>query len=212
MSRGSGSSYRRGGGGPPAWLVFVVGVALVFGIYYVWLGVQNFLRTGGKGVVEATERAEIISTATAVFLIPTRNNALSATPLPNCQDFVISVPIAIVREAPNKTAPIVDQLPQGQVMCVFGRSEVDPEWYTVNMRPESRRIELAYMHESVIEAVNPTPTPSRTVTALPTVTPTPSPTATQTAVPRPTETYNPDITNTPRPTPTPTLTPPLQSA
>ena len=38
--------------GPPALLAFLLAAALVFGVYYIWQGVQTFLRTGGLGVVE----------------------------------------------------------------------------------------------------------------------------------------------------------------
>ncbi len=35
--------YASRNSGPPAWIVFLAGVALIFGLYYVWLGVRDFL-------------------------------------------------------------------------------------------------------------------------------------------------------------------------
>lgn len=215
--RPSRSSPRRGNSGPPAWIIFLVGVALVFGGYYVFLGIQNFLRTGGQGVIETTQQAVIISTATAESFIPTPNltPVPSSTPVPECIDFIVSVPSAIVRETPNAKAAILTSLSQNESVCVLGRPSEDSEWYTIDQNPGTRRLEIAYMHESVVQAVAPTPTPSRTPTPPPTVTPTltytPAPTV-PTNTPAPTETIDPDITNTPTPTLTPSSTQPRQSA
>ncbi len=211
------SRPRRGGGGPPAWLIFLVAIALVFGVYYLWLGAQNFLRTGGQGVVEATERANIVATATAESVLPTRELTpiLSPTPIPECEPFVVIVPNARVRQSPSENSPIIDSYFENDEVCVLGRAAPDSEWYTIDQNPTTRRLELAYMHESVIQAVNPTPTPSSTPTPLPTVTATPSLTltpVTPTLTPHPTQTPNPATPDTPTPTWTPSPTQPLQSA
>ncbi len=204
------SSYRRGSAGPPAWLIFIIAVALVFGAYYLWTGFQNYLRTGGLGVVEATERANLIATSTAdrMASVPSLTPRPSFTPVPECQNFIVSVPSAIVREAPTSNGAIVTSLSQGTTVCVLGQDE-GSEWYTIDNNPETRRLELAYMHETVIEAVNPTPTITRTPTPLPTVTTLPSLTPSITPSPAPTATIDPDATDTPSPTPTPTETPTL---
>jgi len=204
---------RGGSGGAPAWLVFVVAVAIVFATYYLWLGVQNYLRTGGLGVAEATRQAELIITATAVRVqsVPSLTPVPTFTPVPPCQDFVVSVPSAIVRDQPNPRAAIVTSLAAGETVCVLGR-EGSSEWYSIDHNPRTRRLELVYMHETVIEAVNPTPTPSLTPTPLPTVTPLPSATPTPSPEPRPTRTPDPAATDTPTPTPTPTPTESVQSA
>jgi hypothetical protein len=201
---------RRGGGGPPAWLIFLVIVALVFGAYYMWLGIQNYLRTGGLGVAEATERANIIATSTAerISALPTQTQPPSFTPVPECQAFVVSVPSAIVRDAPSPNAAIVTSLPQGTDVCVLGRDE-GSEWYAIDSNPRTRRLEIAYMHETVINAVNPTPTITRTPTPLPTITSLPTLTPSDTPIPQPTATIDPDATDTLTPTPPPTLTPTL---
>lgn len=209
------------GGGPPAWLVFIVGVALVFGLYYLWQGVQNFFRTGGRGVVEATERAVVVSSATAGRVTQLEIDAEitpppSRTPVPECQAFVVSVPNAIIRDAPASSGAILGSLNEGEEVCVFGM-EPDTEWYIVNQTPGTRRLNLAYMHQTVIRALNPTLTPSRTPSPLPTVTPLPSDTPTPSPIPRPTEpSPTPDerrvppadaASDTPEPTATPTPPP-----
>jgi hypothetical protein len=212
MSIGRRPPNRRGGDGPPAWLVFLVGIALVFGVYYLWLGVQNFLRTGGGGVVESTERAQILATSTAAAILPTRTAIPPATVIPDCQDFVVTVASANVRKSPSQDAEVIKVFKENETVCVLGRPTPDSEWYTIDLLPESRRIQLAYMHESVIQAVHPTPTPSNTPTPLPTVTTTPSPTVTESPVPLPTKTRDPSMPDTSTPTFTPSPTPARQSA
>jgi hypothetical protein len=151
------SAAKRGRGGPPAWLVFLVGVALVFGLYYVWLGLRNFLQTGGLGVMEATERAIVIHTATAERIEEIRLSQPTArptsTPIPACQDFVVIAPSAIVRERPSTNANIITSFSEGTVVCVVGR-EPDTEWYLVDANPRTRRFDPAYMHDSIIRALN----------------------------------------------------------
>jgi hypothetical protein len=224
-------SYRsrpsRRGGGPPSWLVFLAGVALVFGIFYVFQGLQTFLQTGGLGVVEATRRAEIVSTATVERVtrmgITDATARPTATPPPTCVDFRVSVPNAIVRGSASPSGELVRSFNQGTVICVLGK---EGEWYIVDSNPDTRRHDIAYMHETVIEAVNPTLTPLPSVTPTPTlppsVTPTPSDTPAPTLTPSATATLSPrDLTRqgrlTPSPSPEPTLTPsstglPMQSA
>ncbi|MBI5671240.1 MAG: hypothetical protein HZC41_24855 [Chloroflexi bacterium] len=206
-----GRSPRRSGGrgGPPAWLIFLVGVAIVFGVYYIGLGVQNFLRTGGRGVLEITQQAQIAFTATAGQARPTSSRPMlpTSTPAPTCTDFVVSVPNAIVRQNPAPNAAIVTSYLQGQAVCVLGRAAPESEWYLIDQNPRTRRIEAAYMHETVVEAVNPTVTPTRTPTYTRTPTPTDTPSATPRPPVRPTATPNPDATDTPPPTDTPTMTP-----
>jgi hypothetical protein len=194
--------------GPPAVLVFLLAGALVFGIYYMWQGIQTFLRTGGLGVVEATARAQEVSTATAQLvtrIAPVPATLLpTATEVPPCQDFRVSVPAGIVREGP--------QFRENEIVCVLGK-DAGSEWYTIDLNPSTRRIEPAYMHETIIEAVNPTPTPSitptpsNTVSPPPTVTLVPTGRPTATSTPIPTATRNPRDTNTPFPTATQTPTP-----
>lgn len=199
----------RSGGGPPGWLIVLVAVALVFGGFYLLQGAQVFLRTGGLGVEEATQRALVVSSATAerVTRMATQPAQLrpSATPQPECQDFrVIGQPNGVVRERPSASSPVITGLSPGTIVCVLGRAGV-PDWYLIDLNPATRRLDEAYMNEVVIEAVNPTPTSLPTVTAAPTQLPTatlppsdtpPPATATRTAAPRtpmPTVTLQRDI-------------------
>jgi hypothetical protein len=176
---------RRGGGLPPL-LVFLIGAALVFGLYYLLQGVQTFIRTGGLGVVEATRQAEIVASATqqrATRIIAQITAQPTATPLPTCTDFRVIVPSAVVRSAPSPSAGVVRGFAQGEIVCVLWR-EPGSEWYTIDRDRSTRRRELAYMHESVIAPVNPTPTPPPTVTPLPTLTPSITPSELPSATPR----------------------------
>jgi len=208
------SSYRRGG--PPSWLIFLLGIAVVFGLFYLWTGIQNFIASGGLPIFEATEQAVEVATETAVQVqtqqtvstIPPRP---TATPFPECIDFVVNVPSAVVREGPTTGSLALDSITEGEVVCVISRAETNPEWYLIDENPATRRIEPAYMFEDIIQALNPTPTPTNTFTPAPTVTPVPTATPTLSPTPAPTRTPNPDATNTYTPTPSITPTIPLES-
>ena len=212
--RGS-SRLNYGNSGPPGWLVFVFAVALVFGSYYVWLGVRNFVQTGGLGRVEATEQAVALVTATAERIQAQRDAITplpSLTPIPECQDFVIVSSIrANLRQLPNTESGVIDTLAPGEVICVI-ELEVSGEWYLIDSNPRTRRIDVAYIHESIVEALNPTLTPSLTFTPLPTVTDIPTHTPTITPSPAPTDTLDPNATPTTTPTPSSTPTAPAQNA
>ncbi|MEO8393382.1 MAG: SH3 domain-containing protein [Chloroflexota bacterium] len=206
---------RNSRGGPPAILAFLLAAALVFGVYYIWQGVQTYLRTGGLGVVESTARAQEVDTATAAGV--TRRATLPATLLPTatapppCQDFSVIVPAAIVREGPSTSAAVKTQYKEGTIVCVLGQ-DAGSEWYSIDMNPATKRIELGYMNEVLIEAAYPTLTPSITLTPSNTVSPPPTvtnvpterPSATSTNIP--TATRDPRLTNTPYPTATATPT------
>jgi len=178
--------YRRGrpglgGAGLPPWLVFMLAVAVVFGAYYVWTGVQGFLRAGGLGIVEATQRAELIASATVARAATITEAAPeitlrpSPTPLPPCQDFAVVPRVAIVRERPSTASAIVEQIPLGTIVCVLSREpEPNEDWYLLDVEPRTRRLDAGYMRFDLIEPVNPTPTPSNTVPPPPTVTPLPA--------------------------------------
>ncbi|MFN8377367.1 MAG: SH3 domain-containing protein [Anaerolineae bacterium] len=197
----------RGGGGPPGWLIVLVAVALVFAGFYLLQGTQTFFRTGGLGVQEATERAQAVSTATAerVTRMATQPTELrpSATPQPECQDFRVIVPNAVVRAQPSASSGILTGLTQGTVVCVLGRAG-DPEWYVIDLNPATRRLDEAYMNEVVIEAVHPTPTSLPTVTPAPTRPPTETTPPTATLLPP-----TPSRTSAPRTlSPAATVSPP----
>lgn len=203
--------------GPPAWLVFVLGIAVVFGIYYLWSGVRDYLSVGGLSEEGATALA-LTNAPTAEQQAQQGNfdnfgsTALpTATEIPACINFEVSVPSAIVRAESSTNAAILDSLSQGEIVCVISL-EADGEWYLVDLNPRTRRIETGYMSEAIIEAVDPTPTPTRTLTAAPSVTDVPTFTPSSTVAPQPTPTRDPQVSDTPTPTPSLTPTAPIQSA
>jgi hypothetical protein len=201
MTLGRRPTNQRGRDGLPAWLIFLIGIALVFGVYYVWLGVQSFLRSGGRGIIESTQSAALVSTATAASIetgIPTVKP--TTTPFPPCDPFIVIVPNARVRAAPSDSGAVLTSFFMNDPVCVEGRAAPDSEWYIIDWKPETRRVDIAYMHDSVIEAKNPTPTPTNTQKPPPSVTP--QPTLTPSRTPKVTLTATPTITLTPTPAPT----------
>ena len=188
----------------PAWLVFLVGVALVFGAYYLWQGIRDFVASGGLGVAEATQRITVLDTATAEQIQAQQQRLtprVTWTPMPECHDFIVIVPSAIVRAQPSTAAQIMESLPEGEPVCVIARAAEDADWYVIDRNPRTTRsIEEGYMFYNIIEAVNPTPTPSDTFTPAPTVTPIPIPSNTPTLPPTPSYTPDPNATSTPIPT------------
>lgn len=196
--------YKRSG--PPPWLIFLVSIALVMGTYYLWLGTRTYLSTGGLGVEGATEQAAVLATTRAVVIQteaePTDTLFPTFTPIPPCQDWVVSVSSAIVRGAASTSGPIIATLNGGDPVCVIEQVQ-DTDWYLVDADPRTRRIEEGYMRNDIIEPANPTPTATLTITPLPTITPI---TPTETPTPPPTPTNDPDISPTPSHTPMPTVT------
>ena len=130
------------------------------------------------------------------------------TPIPECQDFTVIVDAAIVRQGPTTGSQPLASLSRGEMVCVIERRG---DWYLIDNNPATRRIDEAYMFFNIIEAMNPTPTPTNTYTPAPTVTEEPTLTPSVTPSPAPTATPDPDATDTPTPTPTTTPTVPVQS-
>lgn len=162
--------------GPPSWFVILLGIAIVFGIYYTWQGVRDFMSTG-MTVVESTRQAIEGVTATAERVLELETYAPSPlptqTPVPPCQDFEVVVASAIVRSQPTTRSSVVESLSQGETVCVIARHPAS-DWLVVDKNPLTRRLEPVYMHQSIIRALNPTLTPSKTFTPAPTITPTAS--------------------------------------
>lgn len=200
----------------PAWLTFLLAIAIVFGIYYLWQGVRAFFETGGLGVIEATQRADIIGTATAIqqpsAVVGSGNSGMeraTLTPIPPCREFEIRAePSAILRSDPTTRGEPLETLITGAVICVI--SEVpESDWYLVDRNPRTTRVDEAYIRSDLVRAVNPTLTPSRTFTPAPSVTPAPTLTPSSTPIPSATrESVQPE----PSLTPTPTASPALYSA
>lgn len=201
-------SYRRSG--PSPLLVVIVVALLVFGGYYVWTGFLRFLEDQGDIAAQVTRAA--VSTSTAQFSTQPATRFAPSTPTspPPCQPFIVIVERAVYRSCPsqnNDECPRVDTLPYGAQVCVYERSPENAEWYTVDLNPEGMFRDIVYMHETVIEALEPTPRPTLTFTPPPTVTPLPTPTPTPTEEMPPTDTPDPATPPTSTPTRTPTATP-----
>ncbi len=173
----------------PFWLLISGAALLVFGGYALYIGVTSFLAQSGnigapltatvQNKAQQTELALQLSVTEAIS-VPTR--LPTNTPIPPCMDFRVNVVKAKVRECAKDTCPTLELMyAQNAVVCVFGGAPAATDWYTVNVRPDSLYPELAYMHSSVLDAIHPTPRPTRTATALPTVTliPTAKPTKAQ---------------------------------
>lgn len=123
-----------GRSGPPSWFVILLGIAIVFGLYYVWFGLRNFMSTGVT-VVESTRQAIERHTATAVRIQEIAVNAPSPlptfTPIPPCQDFAVYVREAIVREKPDTSSRIMSALKQGETVCVIAALP-NTDWYLIS--------------------------------------------------------------------------------
>jgi hypothetical protein len=171
--------YRsRQGGGPPGWFVFLLGVALIFGAYYLWNNLQAYMRIGGLSINQATSVSQQHASATAVRQVtviaelPTRRP--TATSKPSCQDFGVSTKTAIMRQAPSTNSSTIDSLSEGEVVCVLQTIAGDDAftWYLIDRDPITQLIETGYMRGDVIRPLNPTPTPSNTALPAPSITPT----------------------------------------
>lgn len=186
---------------PPGWFVFLTGLALVMGMYYLWQGGLSYLSTGGLGVAEATQRAQLVATSTAeqaqLNARPTFTPIPTFTDVPACQTFTVSVDSAVVRQFPTTNSPQLEVWNQATEVCVV-QQLVGTDWYQIDWKPLTKRIDEAYMHRDVIEPLYPTPTPTDTKTPLPSVTP-----ILITLVP----TNDPNIPPTVTPIPLPTVTP-----
>ncbi len=119
-----GYSSRRSDG-PPAWFLFLLVAALVFGGYYLFMNLRDYLRTGGLSIAEATSLAAQQSSSTQVRQVtiaaelPTSRP--SSTPRPTCEDFSVIAESGIVRQQPTTLSPIAETLPSGTTVCVVGR-------------------------------------------------------------------------------------------
>lgn len=205
--------YSTQSNGIPAWLIFLLATAFVFGGYYLWLGVRSYMATGGLSVAQATERAEL-STATAVQQLvinrdlPTRRP--TNTPIPDCQNFVVRVPTGVVRQEPTINSDVVEYRYSGDPVCVLS-VVAGTDWFLIDVDPETRPVDTGYMRNDIIRSLNPTTTPTSTAIPPPTITPTPSRTPSITPTVDPQAPAAPAATQTATPVPSITPTPTLPS-
>ena len=203
-----------GRSGPPSWLIFLLGIAFVMGLFYLWQGVSDFMQTEGRGIIELRTLQSEISTSTAVRITLEAQGVLitplpTGTAIPECTDFIITVDRANIRAEPNVNSSWIETAVQGETVCVLGQEN---DWYLIDLNPNTRRIDSGYVRNDLVEALNPTPTPSNTLSPAPTVTNLPANTPTISPTPRPTNTIDPDATDTRTPTPSATPTSPVTNA
>ncbi len=190
-------------------IVAVVGL-LVFGGYFVWTGFLSYLDDQGNITAQVTREAVASATARVApsIQLPTLYMPATFTPLPPCQWFKVNVERAVYRECPskdNQRCPIRDTVTYGTELCIYARSPDNPEWYVVELNPDGAYRDTVFIHESVVEAVDPTPTTTLSPTPHPTATP--APTATPSPITVPDATDTPGAVETPF-LPLPTITPP----
>lgn len=178
------SGYRRSG--PSPLLIIAVGALLVFGGYFVWTGFLSFLEDQGDITAPITRQAITTGTAGSSgsgVIFPTAFLPSTFTPMPTCQPFIVNVERAVYRECPqmdDRSCPIVEVVVSGTELCSYGRVPNNSEWFVIDLNAGGVYRELVYIHESVVAAKNPTPTPTitltprPTITSLPTLSPTPS--------------------------------------
>ncbi len=175
------SSRRQGG--PPSWFIALIGIALVFGGFRLWTGVQEFFQTGG--LLRPTASAIALETSAAAdgssgnLQSPLMTRYPTNTPQPTCQDYTVRPGAGVinVRRQPSTVAAVEETLTEGDPVCVL---EVQGEWFYIDRDVNTRRIEDGYIFEGLLRASNPTPTPSNTPPAPATITLTPTATATKT--------------------------------
>ncbi|MBO9310595.1 MAG: hypothetical protein J7551_12515, partial [Chloroflexi bacterium] len=149
-----------------AWQAAIIAALIVFGGYFLWRGALAFLSTAGDITAPATATAAATVTLrpTRTFEVPPMNLIFGVRPTARpCLEFYVTVMRARVRECPSERCETLAMPYRGNRICVYGRAEDAPEWYEVNLRPDDPIPHRAYMHQSVIAAVNPTPRPSATV-------------------------------------------------
>ena len=207
-----GYRSRHNQSGAPNWFIFLLGIALIFSIYYLWNSLRDYLRTGGLSVAQATQMALVERTATQERRILLETELPTARPTsterPPCREFEVVVNSGIMRQAASTASNYLQTLERGAQVCVLASEEAGDGyiWYLIDRDPITRRIEIGYMREDLIRSLNPTPTASNTplpfpsVTAMPSQTPDNAPDRLTINTPRPART----LTNTPT---TPSLTP-----
>ncbi len=163
---------------PPSYFLLLVAFLLVFGVFFLLQGLRNFTANrGGFAADSATEdtAATLLANTVIAQRAATQTARPTLTPIPPCQDFVIRVPFANLRRAPDLQAEVLERLPEGQGICVIQPATTGMEWHLVDRNPNTRRVDTAYLHRSTIRALRPTPRPTATATPIPLATVTPIP-------------------------------------
>lgn len=164
---------------PPTWFIMLIGVAFVFGGFRLWQEVQFFFREGQFFLPTATLNSRITPTPAPNLIIATRFP--SPTPLPECQEYIVTADSVNVRAQPSTIAQVLEIIAKDTVVCVLAK---EGEWFFVDRDKRTRRLEAGYIYEPLLRSAIPTPTTTPTVRPAPTITltftRTPTPTATAT--------------------------------
>ena len=166
----------RQSGGTPTWFVLLLAIALVFGVYYIFAGARDFFGSFAQEQ-DATLTAQANVTSTVFVATGTARIATlrpSATPIPECQDFIVIVQSAILRDQPTTAGAIEGSVDYETVICVLDVAPQQADWYLVDTNPVTRRIDIAYIRNDLVLPANPTPVPSNTFVVPPSVTPLPT--------------------------------------
>ena len=162
------SRYRSSGPSPV--LIVLIGALIVFG-GYVWTGMPRFFesrrhhraghaalpvdRSAPSGGLRAADGSGFCD-AHAVAAVPVVRGAGS---------------VCATGRAPARTTTSARRGEPGAGHAgAFTSAADNAEWYVVELNPEGAFRDIVYMHQSVIAAIDPTPTPTRTYTPLPTIT------------------------------------------
>lgn len=200
--------------GPKPLTVSLIAFVLIFGGYLLWTGFRDWVDEGAtqNRIIQRTEMAQATATTEFFFNRPTPVTFPTPTPIPDCAYFAVRGQQAVwVRACPSTSCEPVTYLNPDASVCVIGRAAgeeyVRPqEWYQVLLDPDAILPKISYMHESVLRALNPTPTSTHTLEPLPTVTRTPTPSREPTTTTPTQDPRTPSLTPTSPPTATPTPT------
>lgn len=156
----------------------LVAFTLVFATFFLLQGLRNASTGVDPQRSAATQQAQWEFTEIAEqnrALYSTQTARPTATAIPPCQEFTIRTAMANIRAEPDIDAERLDRLPEGSAICVIQAASSTAEWYLIDRNPNTRRVEIGYMHQSVLRATNPTPRPTATATDITLATITPRP-------------------------------------
>ncbi len=163
---------------PPMLLLLLVAFTLVFAAFFSLQGLRNLSTGLDPASAAATQQAQREITAIAEqnrARFETQTARPTATAIPPCQEFTIRTAMANIRAEPDIDGERLDRLPEGTTICVIQAASANSEWHLIDRNPNTRRIEIGYMHQSVLRAANPTPRPTASATPITLATITPRP-------------------------------------
>lgn len=167
--------------GPNPIMVILMAALFVFGGYYLWEGSRSWFEQTAVNNVKLTETAEVFATENSIAQATRGFKPFpTSTRVPDCEYYIVDASSAFVRMCPALTCESVGRYYEGNQVCVMGRATDNEyfdadDWFIIDLNDGQLFVDIAYMHESVLNPAFPTPRPSMTFTPLPTITLTPSP-------------------------------------